>query len=162
MFNDREKCLDWNKLMENKTTLTLIMSKDFPQELTSYLPKIHKMNYYEESNDNLKSLFVIKEYSGVLSEYFRLENVVEKEVKNNISEIGEIKWLSSYSTPFDIMNREKLKFDLSEFDYILAFDIDTEKEGTNSNAAKEMALEQNLKINYTLSDLIKLPVSNKG
>jgi hypothetical protein len=145
--------LNWKELMVNEKTLNLIKSKDFPQELKSLLPKIDEMNDFQESDENWKSVFVIKEYSGSLHDYFRLESIVKKEVKKNIPNIREIKWLSSYSTPFDIMNREKFKFDISDYDYILAFDIDTDRDGTNSNMAKKIALEQNLTIFYTLDEL---------
>ena len=143
--------LNWDELLnKNSTTRDLIKSTNFPKKLYNYLPDD---TYFGKYKDH-KSIFVIKEYTGNLGEYFRLEFLFRKHIKENYSFIKEIVWLSSYSTPFDLMNQEKLKFDLSDFDYIFAFDIDTNIENSNSNIALKLANEQNLKVFFDLEEMI--------
>lgn len=149
--------LNWDCLINNKITFDLIKSKEFPKELNEFLTENHKIIINEREKEDHKSLFVIKEYSGNLSlrEYFMLVEMVEKTVKSKIPIIKEIKWLSSYSLLFDLMSREELKFDLSEFDYILAYEEDVSQDKTDSNVALKMALEQKKEIIYSLDEIIK-------
>lgn len=101
------------------------------------------------------SIFIIKEYEGVLQDYFRLEHFVKEDIKQHITNC-EIKWLASYATPFDQKNKERLKLDLSVFDYLFAFEQDVKKDGTISNVVYKMALEQDLTVYFDINKIFKL------
>lgn len=158
-----KRVLNWEELVKNRTTWKLIQSQNFPPELHSFLPDVARTKAFHKKSLEEKSVFLIKEYTGPLSyaQYFDLVRDVEPLVQSCFYPArAKLVWLASYTTwkadsycPFHIMQRERLEFELSEFDYILAFTKDTSVEGTNSKIALDIALNQGLQVSYTLDEL---------
>jgi len=154
--------LDWYELMKNKTTSKFFKNADYSQELSL----IAKDNIYyergttppavlEEDNPiNGKSLFVIMQYGvPTMREYFLFEDAIKKNIKSQCPLITKAKWLSEY-VPYDKMNKEKLKFELVEYDFILAGGLDIYgKQGDISFEVYDYAVQKGLNIVESIPEL---------
>ncbi len=62
--------------------------------------------------ENKKSLFVIANTNGVISEKYRIQRNINQYIKDHLPQIGIVKWLESSIYSDDIMIREKLMIDI--------------------------------------------------
>jgi len=146
--------LDWKELVTNKSTLKILTENrndnfDYFFELNDI-----DINDYIKEKSYRKKIFIIKEYSGNLNEYFRFKNFLNSEITKKLSENGEIliNWLDSYVTPFDIMNQEKLIFDIKDYDFVLL--LEKEKElSRNCQIVYDFFVENKIKIYSNINEL---------
>jgi len=158
--------LDWHELMRNKTTSKYFRNVAYSEELSL----IAKDNIYYQSGkipppfipeeDNLnngKSLFVIMQYGvPTMREYFLFEDAIKKNIKSECPFITKVKWLSEY-IPYDKLNKEKLRFELQEYDYILAGGLDIYgKDGDMSFEVYDYAVQNGLNIVGSIPELATL------
>ena len=136
--------LDIDKLTENTTTIKILLS------LTGDEKNLFNINFDNLSKKAKKdtSLFVIKEYEGVLRDYFLIERLFEETIRKNLPFISKIVWLASYSTNQDFLKQEELELELSEANYIYSFEDIEDTSKTISNIALNYAKKNALKV-YT-------------